>query len=468
MKTVIKNGTVVTAADTFPADVLIVDEKIAMIGRDLPDTGVDEVIDATGLYVMPGGIDPHTHLDMPFGGTTTADDFFTGQRAAAFGGTTCHIDFSLQPKGGSLKDAVDIWHEKANGNAVIDYGFHVAVTDPGDAMVKEIGTIMESGVSSIKVFQQYKGLFQVDDTTLFRTMKAAKKSGLLVMIHCENGDVTDEVTKACIEEGRLEPRYHLDAHPALIEREASARAIALAGVAGSKLYIVHMSCEESVLEMAYGRSIGLPVMGETCTQYMFKFEDDMKVDGYEGAKWACGPPVRKPKDAEVLWKSLANTTLQFVSTDHCSFNYEGGKDGKKPGKELGKEGFHKIPNGIPGIEDRMPVMYHNGVNLGRINLNRFVAITSTNAAKAMGMYPEKGTVSVGSDADIVLWDPKKEHTISAKTHHMNVDYNAYEGMKVTGWPVRTILRGKSIVVDGEWKQEKGAGQFVRRHKGLVV
>ena len=464
MKTLIKNGTVVTAGDTFKADVLIEGEKIALIGNDLSADGA-EVIDATGLVLMPGGIDGHTHLDMPFGGTTTADDFFTGQRAAAFGGTTTHVDFALQQKGGTLLEGVEMWKKKAEGNAVIDYSFHIAVTDPGEAVVQEIEKLPEAGITSLKVFQQYKGLFMVDDTTLYKVMQAAKKAGVLTMIHCENGDVTDIVTKELVAAGKTDVKYHLDAHPREIEAEASARAIAIAGVTGANLYIVHMTCEDAVMELALGRARGYKVMGETCTQYMFKFEDDMRVPGYEGAKWACGPPVRTPKDAEFLWKSLADTTLQFVATDHCSFNFEGGKDGKKPGKELGKEGFHKIPNGIPGIEDRMPVMYHNGVNGGRYDINRFVAITATNPAKALGLYPKKGTIAVGSDADIVLWDLNKEHTISAKTHHMNVDYNAYEGMKVKGWPVRTILRGKSIVVDGEWKQEKGAGQFIKRHKG---
>jgi len=464
MKTLIKNGTIVTAGDTYKADVLIENEKIALIGNDLKADGA-EIIDASGLVLMPGGIDGHTHLDMPFGGTTTADDFFTGQRAAAFGGTTTHIDFALQQKGGTLLEGVEMWKKKAEGKAVIDYGFHIAVTDPGEAMVREIEKLPAAGITSLKVFQQYKGLFMVDDTTLFQVMQAAKKAGVLVMIHSENGDVTDIVTKQLVAAGKTDVKYHLEAHPREIEAEATGRAIALAGVTGCRLYVVHMTCEDSVLEMKLGRARGYRVMGETCPQYMFKFEDDMRVPGYEGAKWACGPPVRTPKDAEYLWKSLADTTLQFVATDHCSFDFEGGKNGKKPGKELGKAGFHKIPNGIPGIEDRMPVMYHNGVNGGRYDINRFVAITATNPAKAHGLYPRKGTIAVGSDADIVLWDLNKEHTISAKTHHMNVDYNAYEGMKVKGWPVRTILRGKSIVIDGEWKQEKGAGQFIKRHTG---
>jgi len=467
MKTLIKNGTVVTASDTYKADVLIEDEKIVMIGLDLP-AGDAEVIDAEGMLLMPGGIDAHTHLDMPFGGTTTADDFYTGQRAAAFGGTTCHVDFALQQKGQTLKQGVEMWQAKAEGKTVIDYGFHIAITDPTEESINEISTLGEIGVSSLKVFQAYKGAFMVDDTALYKAMEKARDADILLMTHSENGDAIALLTDELVSEGKLDPKYHLDAHPREIEGEATARAIAMSAITGAKLYVVHMSCSDSIEQMAMGRAKGYNVMGETCTQYMFKFEDDMRVPGYEGAKWACGPPVRTPDDAEYIWESLKDTTLQTVATDHCSFNYEGGVDGKKPGKELGKEGWHKIPNGIPGIEDRMPVMYHNGVNGGRISLNRFVAITSTNVAKAMGMYPRKGTISAGSDADIVLWDPKKKHTISAGNHHMNVDYSAYEGMEIVGMPVRTIIRGTTVVKDGEFCVEKGFGQFIKRKGPQIV
>ncbi len=467
MKTLIKNGTVVTASDTYKADVLIEDEKITMIGLNLPSDGA-EIIDAAGLLLMPGGIDPHTHLDMPFGGTITADDFFTGQRAAAFGGTTCHIDFALQQKGATLKDGVEMWQKKAEGKTITDYGFHIAITDPTEASINEIATLKDIGVASLKVFQAYKGAFMVDDTALYKAMEVARDSDIMLMTHSENGDAIALLTEKLVSEGKLEPKYHLDAHPREIEGEATARAIALSAVTGAKLYVVHMSCSDSIEQMALGRSKGYNVMGETCTQYMFKFEDDMRVPGYEGAKWACGPPVRTPKDAEYIWEALRNTTLQCVATDHCSFHYDGGVNGKIAGKELGREGWHKIPNGIPGIEDRMPVMYHNGVNSGRISLNRFVAITSTNVAKSMGMYPQKGTIAVGSDADIVLWDPEKEHTISAKTHHMAVDYNAYEGMQIKGLPVRTIIRGTTVVNNGELCVEKGFGKYVRRANPVIV
>jgi len=461
MTTLIKNGTVVTAGDTFKADVLIEGEKVTLIGQNLSGEG-HEVIDAEGLLLLPGGIDVHTHLDLPFGGTTCSDDFFTGHRAAAFGGTTTHIDFAIQPIGGTLRQGVGEWHHKAEGKACIDYGFHVAITDLRPEVMDEIPSLIDEGVTSLKLFMAYKGLFQVDDTTLFRAMLKAAENGLLIMVHAENGDVIAELVPKLLAEGKTDPKYHAVAHPALAEGEATGRAIALAGIAGASLYVVHMTCQEAIEQLQLGRAKGLRVMGETCTQYMFVFEEDLARPGYEGAKFVCSPPVRQPKDAEILWKALADNTLQAVSTDHAVFWYEGGVKGRIPGKELGLGNFAKIPNGMPGIEDRMPVMWHHGVNGGRFNANRFVEITATNPAKIFGLYPRKGTIAVGSDADIVLWDPQKEHTISAETHHMNTDYNVYEGMRVKGWPVRTLLRGQSIVVGTEWYGQQGGGAFLRR------
>ncbi|NJN93901.1 MAG: dihydropyrimidinase [Anaerolineales bacterium] len=461
MTTLIKNGTVVTAGDTFKADVLVEGEKVTLIGQNLPGEGY-EVIDAEGLLLLPGGIDVHTHLDLPFGGTTCSDDFFTGHRAAAFGGTTTHIDFAIQPIGGSLRQGLGEWHHKAEGKACIDYGFHVAITDLRPEVMEEIPALVGEGVTSLKLFMAYKGLFQVDDTTLFRAMLKAAENGMLIMVHAENGDVIAELVPKLLAEGKTDPKYHAVAHPALAEGEATGRAVALAGIAGSPLYVVHMTCQEAIEQLQLGRAKGLPVMGETCTQYMFVFEEDLARPGYEGAKFVCSPPVRQPKDAEILWKALADNTLQAVSTDHAVFWYEGGVKGRIPGKELGLGNFAKIPNGMPGIEDRMPVMWHHGVNGGRFNANRFVEITATNPAKIFGLYPRKGTIAVGSDADIVLWDPQKEHTISAETHHMNTDYNVYEGMQVKGWPVRTLLRGQTIVVGTEWHGQQGGGAFLRR------
>jgi len=465
--TLIKNGTVVTAGDTFKADVLIDGEQVSIIGKNLPEDG-HEVIDAEGLLLLPGGIDVHTHLELPFGGTVSSDDFFTGHKAAAFGGTTTHIDFAIQPIGGALRQGIGEWHHKAEGKVAIDYGFHVAITDLRDDVMKEIPQVIDEGVTSLKLFMAYKGLFQVDDTTLFRAMMTAAEHGMLIMVHAENGDVIADLTTKLLAEGKTEPKYHAVAHPALAEAEATGRAVALAGIAGAPLYVVHMTCQEAVEQLALGRDKGLPVMGETCTQYMFVFEDDLARPNYEGAKYVCSPPVRKPKDAPVLWKSLANNTLQAVSTDHCPFWFEGGKKGRIAGKELGKPSFDKIPNGMPGIEDRMPVMWHHGVNGGYYNANRFVEITATNPAKIFGLYPRKGTIAVGSDADIILWDPEKEHTISAETHHMNTDYNVYEGMEVKGWPVRTLLRGKSIVVGQEWHGKEGSGAFLRRSPNAEI
>ncbi len=461
MSTLIKNGTIVTAGDTFKADLLIEDEKVTLIGQNLSEEG-REVIDAEGLLLLPGGIDVHTHLELPFGGTVSSDDFFTGHKAAAFGGTTTHLDFVIQPMGGSLKEGVEAWHAKSQDKACIDYGFHMAITDLRDDVMDEIPSMLDEGITSLKLFMAYKGLFQVDDTTLFRAMTVAADQGMIIMVHAENGDVIFEKRQKLLAEGKTDPIYHAIAQPALVEAEATGRAVALAGIANAPLYVVHMTCEESVEQLALGRAKGLPVMGETCTQYMFVFEDDLRRPNYEGAKFICSPPVRQPKDAPVLWQSLADNTLQAVSTDHCPFWFEGGVNGRIPGKELGKPSFDKIPNGMPGIEDRMAVMWHHGVNGGRYSANRFVEITATNPAKIFGLYPRKGTITVGADADIVFWDPEKEHTISADTHHMNTDYNVYEGMTVKGWPMRTMLRGKSIVIGDEWNTEQGSGQFLHR------
>ncbi|MFQ5613016.1 MAG: dihydropyrimidinase [Anaerolineae bacterium] len=467
MSTLIKNGTIVTASDTYQADVLIEAETVTLIGRDLAHENA-EVIDAAGKLLLPGGIDVHTHLELPFGGTVSSDDFFTGHRAAAFGGTTSHIDFVIQPMGGTLHQGIGEWHHKAEGKAAVDYGFHMAITDLRDDVMEEIPSVIDEGITSLKLFMAYKGLFQVDDTTLFRAMMRAAENGMLIMVHAENGDVIAEMTAKLLAEGKTDPKYHATAHPALAEAEATGRAVALAGISGAPLYVVHMTCAEAIEQLAYGRAKGLPVMGETCTQYMFVFEDDLARPGYEGAKYVCSPPVRQPKDALALWQALADNTLQAVSTDHCPFWFEGGVKGRIPGKELGKPSFDKIPNGMPGIEDRMPVMWHHGVNGGRFSANRFVEITSTNPAKIFGLYPRKGTIAVGSDADILIWDPEKEHTISAESHHMNTDYNVYEGMAVKGWPERVLLRGATIVNGQAWLGAEGGGVFLKRNPHAPV
>lgn len=461
MGTLIKNGTIITASDTAQADLLIDGEQIALIGRNLAGDG-HEIIDATGKLLLPGGIDVHTHLELPFGGTLSSDDFFSGQRAAAFGGTTTHIDFAIQPRGGSLKQGVDTWHKKAEGKAVIDYGFHVAINDLRPEVLDEIPSLIDEGVTSIKLFMAYKGVLQVDDQTLFRSMIKAAEHGLLTMVHAENGDVIAELTAAALAKGQTSPIYHAKTRPAIVEGEATNRAVALAGVADAPLYVVHMTCVEALQALALGRARGFPVMGETCTQYMFIFEDDLGKPGFEGAKYVCSPPMRTPQDADALWQALAGGALQVVSTDHCPFWYEGGVHGRLAGKELGKAGFDKIPNGVPGIEERMPVMWTHGVVGGRLSANRFVELMCTNPAKIFGLYPRKGTLAIGSDADVVIWDPEKIHTLRAETQHMNTDYTLYEGMTVKGWPEQVLLRGKTVVQGEQWLGEAGKGQFLRR------
>lgn len=461
MRTLIKNGTLVSASDSVAADVMIENGKIALIGQNLHDSDA-QTIDASGKLLLPGGIDVHTHLELPFGGTVSSDDFFTGHRAAAFGGTTTHLDFVIQPIGGSLHDGIATWHQKATSKAAIDYGFHIAITDLRDDVMAEIPSVVDEGITSLKLFMAYKGVFQIDDTTLFRAMNVAAKHGLLIMVHAENGDVVAELTRQLLAEGKTAPQYHATSRPAIAEAEATGRAVAMAGISGASLYVVHMTCEEAVEQLVLGRQKGFRVMGETCTQYMFIFAEDLAKPGFEGAKFVCSPPVRRPKDAPVLWRSLANNTLQVVSTDHCPFWYEGGVNGRLPGKELGQTSFDKIPNGMPGIEDRMAVIWHHGVNSGKLTPNRFVEITATNPAKIFGLYPQKGTLAVGADADIVLWDPNHEHTISAATHHMNTDYNVYEGMAVRGWPTQVLLRGALIVDGDQWLGQAGNGRFLRR------
>jgi dihydropyrimidinase len=459
-----KNGTIVTAADTYQADVLSEDGEVVLIGRDLPPAD-HTVYDVSGKLLLPGGIDVHTHLELPVSATISADDFFTGQRAAAFGGTTSHLDFAIQPVGGSLRDGLRRWHEKAGPKACIDYGFHANVTDMREDVPAEVADLAAEGVSSIKLLMAYKGVFQVDDTALFQTLQVAARHGILVMVHAENGDAIAVLQADLRAAGKTAPHYHLAARPAPLEAEATCRAIHLAAVAGASLYVVHITCAAAVEQLALGRARGYPVMGETCSQYLYAFEERLAgtvEDPFAGAKYVCSPPLRTQADGAALWRALARETLQVVSTDHCPFFYEGGRDGRPPGKELGRDNFLTIPNGVPGIEDRMQVMWHLGVNGGHMTPNRFVAVTSTNPARIFGMYPQKGTIAVGSDADILVWDPGARRTISAASHHMNCDYNVYEGLAVQGWPVQVFLRGRLIVDGPNWLGEAGSGRFIRR------
>jgi dihydropyrimidinase len=463
MSTLIKGGTIVTASDTYQADVLIEGEQITTIGHGLSG---DTTIDANGKYVIPGGIDVHTHLDMPFGGTVSSDDFFSGHQAAAFGGTTMHIDFAIQPKGATLRQTLDIWHAKANGKAAVDYGFHLAITDLPDTIMDEIKQCPDYGVTSLKLFMAYKGALMVDDATLFRAMQQAAEHKLLIMVHAENGDAIDILVKEAIAAGNLEPKYHALTRPPELEAEATERAIRLAEVAGSPLYVVHVTNAGAMeaIQKARIRGRSSQIFGETCTQYFFFTKDDLARPDFEGAKWVCSPPYREKSDQVALWQGVADNSLQVISTDHCPFWFAGGKDGRTAGKELGRDNFAAIPNGCPGIEDRMMVLYTQGVRGGKFSLNRWVELCCTNPAKLFGVYPQKGVIAPGADADVVIWDPNQSYTISAARQHQRTDYNLYEGMQVTGVPSVVLSRGHVLVQDGQWKGQQGAGKFVKRKR----
>lgn len=454
MDTLFTNGTIVTASDMYRADVLVEGEQIAAIGRDLRRDGA-RIVDATGRYLLPGGVDNHTHLDMPFGGTTSSDDFYTGHVAAAFGGTTTHVDFVIQSKGGSLREAVEVWHAKAKGRAVIDYGFHLAITDLTPEVMDEIPRLPDWGVTSAKVFMAYKGALQVDDTTLFRVLKRTGPAGILLMVHAENGDAIDLLIHEAVAAGNLSPKYHALTRPPELEAEATGRAIALAAVAGAPLYVVHLTCDLALQQVRAAQARGNRVWAETCVQYFLFTIDDLARPGFEGAKYVCSPPFRTARDQEALWGGVRDGSLAVVSTDHCPFNFA-------TQKSLGRDNFAKIPNGIPAIEDRLKVFHEIGVRGGRISLNRFVELVATNPAKLFGLYPRKGTIAVGSDADLVLFNPALEQTISARAHHMRVDYNLFEGMRVRGVPEAVWIRGRQIIDEDRFVGAQGTGQYLHR------
>ncbi|HLM54999.1 MAG TPA: dihydropyrimidinase [Pyrinomonadaceae bacterium] len=453
MKTLIRNGRVVTAVDDYKADILIEGETVSTIGAKL-DVEADRVIDAGGKLVIPGGIDPHTHMELPFGGTQASDDFRTGTIAAAHGGTTSIIDFAVQYKGQALREGLDAWHAKAEGKAAIDYGFHLIVTDLEDERVPELHRAMDEGVTSFKLFMAYPGVFLSDDATIFRAMSAAGERGGLVCMHAENGVVINEIIKRALAAGRTAPKYHALTRPTIAEAEGVHRAIRLAEMAESPVYIVHLSCADALHQVREARDRGLPAFAETCPQYLFLSIDDYG-EGFEGAKYVMTPPLREKWNQEELWKGLKTDDLQVISTDHCPFCM-------KEQKELGRDDFSKIPNGAPGVEHRMSLIFNGGVVENRISLNRFVELTSTAAAKMFGLFPRKGTVAVGSDADIVIFDPEREHTISAATHHMNVDYSAYEGRRVRGTVETVLSRGRVVIEGGEFKGKAGDGRFLKR------
>ena len=457
MSILIKNGRVITAVDDYMGDVFIEKETVSLIGKSL-EMEADEVIDASGKYLFPGGLDPHTHLDMPFGGTVSADDFETGTLAAAHGGTTTLIDFAIQTKGHSTLEALDTWHAKAEGKTAIDYGFHMIVTDLDDKRIHEMKMLADDGVTSYKLFMAYPGVLYVDDGTIYRAMRAAGENGTVVCMHAENGIVIDEIVKIALAEGKTEPKYHALTRPTRMEAEGVHRAIAIAEVAHVPVYIVHLSSSDALEQVMLARNRGVHAFAETCPQYLFLDHSYYEQEGFEGAKYVMTPALREKWNQDELWKGIKFGNLQSISTDHCPFCF-------KDQKILGINDFSKIPNGGPGVENRMSLVFNGGVNSGRISLNKFVELTSTAAAKTFGLFPKKGTIAIDSDADIVIFDPQRKETISvnnACTHHMNVDYNAYEGFEVTGFTETVLSRGKVIIKDCEYVGKKGDGKFLKR------
>ncbi len=459
MKTLIKNGRIVTAVDDYTADIFIDGETVTTIGKSL-NMEADRVIDASGKLVIPGGIDPHTHMELPFGGTQSSDDFFTGTRAAAFGGTTTIIDFAVQYKGESMIEAVDNWHAKAEGKCAVDYGFHLITTDFEDRHTEQMHTVMDEGITSFKLFMAYPGVFLVDDATIYRAMSAAGARGGLICMHAENGIVINEIIKRFLSEGRTAPKYHALTRPTIAEAEGVHRAIAIAEMAESPVYIVHLSCTDALNKVREARDRGIPAFAETCPQYLFHSIEDYGED-FQGAKYVMTPPLREKHNHSELWKGLKMDDLQVISTDHCPFCM-------KEQKELGIDDFSKIPNGAPGVENRMNLIYNGGVFENRISLNRFVELTSTAAAKMFGLFPKKGTIAVGSDADIVIFDPEKEHTFGVEAEHMNVDYSSYEGWKMKGKVETVLSRGRVVIENGEHTGKAGDGKFLKRGECVKI
>jgi dihydropyrimidinase len=457
-RTVIRGGLVITASDEVHADVLIEDGRIAAVAASDSSAAHSwtdaEVVDATGKYVIPGGVDAHTHMEMPFGGTFASDTFETGTRAAAWGGTTTIVDFAVQSVGESLRSGLDTWHGKADGQCAIDYAFHMIVADVTDPVLKEMDVLVEEGVTSFKLFMAYPGVFYSDDGRILRAMQRASGNGGLIMMHAENGIAIDVLVQQALAEGRTDPRYHGEVRHALLEAEATHRAIQLARVAGAPLYVVHVSAEEAVAELAAARDKDLPVFGETCPQYLFLSTDNLAEPDFEGAKYVCSTPLRPREHQAALWRGLRTNDLQVVSTDHCPFCFVGQKD-------LGRGDFSRIPNGLPGVENRMDLL-HQAVVDGHISRRRWIELACAAPARMFGLYPRKGTLAPGADADVVIYDPHAEQVVSAQTHHMNVDYSAYEGRRLTGRVQTVLSRGVTVVDDGTYTGRAGHGQYVPR------
>jgi dihydropyrimidinase len=457
---VISGGMVITASGGVPADVLVVGERIAALAAPGTDearswaAGAGRVLDATGRYVLPGGIDVHTHMEMPFGGTFSADTFETGTQAAAWGGTTTIIDFAVQAKGTSLLATLDKWHEKADGNCVIDYGFHMIISDVNDTSLKEMEACIGAGVNSFKMFMAYPGVFYATDGEILRAMNKAAETGAMIMMHAENGIAIDQLVARALAEGRTDPVQHGLTRPPELEAEATSRAITLAQVTRAPLYIVHLSAAQALDAVTAARDTGQNVFAETCPQYLYLSLDDLARPGFEGAKYVASPPLRPREHQKSLWRGLRTNDLSVVSTDHCPFCF-------KEQKELGLGDFSKIPNGIPGVEHRMDLL-HQGVAAGELSLARWVEVASTTPARMFGLYPRKGVIAPGSDADIVIYDPQATQTLSAATHHMNVDYSAYEGFAITGRVETVLSRGQVVIDDGEYHGVTGHGRFLER------
>ncbi|WP_433170940.1 dihydropyrimidinase [Actinoallomurus sp. CA-150999] len=458
--TVIRGGLVITAADETNADILIESGRItALAARDSEVArswaeSADRVIDAAGKYVIPGGVDAHTHMELPFGGTFASDTFETGTRAAAWGGTTTIVDFAVQSVGESLRSGLDAWHAKADGQCAVDYAFHMILSDVNEDTLKEMDGLVDEGVTSFKLFMAYPGVFYSDDGQILRAMQRSAGNGGLIMMHAENGIAIDVLVEQALAAGRTDPRYHGEVRHALLEAEATHRAIQLARVAGAPLYVVHVSAMEAVAELSQARDMGLPVFGETCPQYLFLSTDNLAEPDFEGAKYVCSTPLRPEEHQAYLWRGLRTNDLQVVSTDHCPFCFKGQK-------ELGLGDFSKIPNGLPGVENRMDLL-HQAVVDGHISRRRWIEIACATPARMFGLYPRKGTIAPGADADIVIYDPGATQVMSAETHHMNVDYSAYEGRTVSGRVQTVLSRGEVVVDDRSYAGRAGHGRFIAR------
>jgi dihydropyrimidinase len=480
-KKLIKSGTLITASDTFQADILVEGEKIKLIGQDLniPDA---LVVDAIGKLVMPGGVDPHTHFDLPMFGTVSSDDHYTGHKAAAFGGTTTVMDFVHMPppvsthfdhKGGGVKEGVDEWHSKADPKAAVDFGFHMNITHFDESVAREIPDLIGEGITTLKVFTAYNNRLRLQDGDIFKVMRIAKDHGMLTMLHAENGDIIDVLVAEALAAGHTTPEWHAYTRPAWGAVESALRAFALSGETDSPLYLVHMNVGGEADMLQYARSRGLRVMGETCPQYLFFSVDHLRRP--DGAKWICSPPMRTEVDNARLWEGVIDGTIQVMGTDHCPFFYNGNKpityEGQEiaiPGKELGADDFTKIPNGLPGVQDRLPILWTEGVVRGRITPNQFVALMSTNPAKIFGLYPRKGALIPGADADILIWDPNRQVKYGVHMSHQRTDYNLYEGWELTGYPEKVFLRGQMIVDGDQWLGKPGMGKFLKRQPNAEV